>query len=157
AAENITYGDAERVPIRTLLMGLADYIAMVQKARDVHPAGPRALLPAYRDASAIMDTTLQPAAAALDQANLTVLDRTYKAKQSAGLRLLLVISVSALSLIGALVAVQVFLTRRMHRVFNPLLLLATVITGLLWVYTVQAMLSGRHQLKVATEDAFTSI
>src|SRR5262249_18848795 len=157
AAENITYGDAERVPIRTLLMGLTDYVAMVQKARDFHPAGMRALLPAYRDASEIMDKTLRPAAEALDKANLTVLDRTYKAKRSAGWRFLLLISVSALSLLGALVAVQVFLTRRMHRVLNPMLLLATVITGLLWVYTVQAILSGRHQLKVATEDAFTSI
>src|SRR5262249_8119446 len=54
-------------------------------------------------------------------------------------------------------AVQVFLTRRMHRVLNPLLLVATVITGLFWLYTMQAILSGRHQLKVATEDAFTSI
>src|SRR5262249_47489034 len=148
---NITYGDAERIPIRTLLMGLADYVAMVQKARDFHPVGMRALLPVYRDASETMDKTLQPAAEALDKANLTVLDRTYKAKQAAGLRFLLVISVSALSLLGALEAVQVFLTHRMHRVLNPMLLLATVITGLFWLYTMQAMLSGRHQLKVATE------
>lgn len=99
-------GDAERVPIQTLLTGLTDRVALIQQAHDFHPVGVRALLPPYYTASEIMDKTLMPTAAALDATNLTVLDRTYQGKQVSVLRLLVLVIVVALSLLGVLVTVQ---------------------------------------------------
>jgi len=165
AAENITYGDSERKPILDLQLGLGAYERLIQKARDLHatssaisPANsPAATVAAYREAAALMDATLLPAADALDQANQQVLEETYRSQSSRSFAArAFVLFAGVLSLL-ALAAVQLFLSDRMHRTVNPALLVATLLASILTVYAWQAMQRERSQLKIAKEDAFTSI
>jgi hypothetical protein len=72
AAENITYGDQERVPIQTIEVGLGNYAELAQRARDMHDVA------AYRQAADLADSKLYPAADALDKANRDALDRIYE-------------------------------------------------------------------------------
>lgn len=158
AAKNITYGDAEQVPITNLQLGLADYIAKIQQARDFHERGETAaVLRAYHSAAEVIDKRLLPEADALDKANLDVLNRTYNRQKFASSGSLAFVEISGLILIGVLVAIQVFLYYRMRRILNPLLLAATAIALIFLGYTTRAFLSSAHNLKVAKEDAFESM
>ncbi len=62
-----------------------------------------------------------------------------------------------MGLLGVLIALQVFLNRRMRRLLNPMLLAATAIAILFTGHTVKSLFSASYQLKVAKEDAFESI
>ena len=157
AAENITYGDSERKPILTLQVGLGSYERLVQKARDLHESNGAATVAAYRQANALMIGTLLPAADALDGANNEVLERTYKSQSARSFAARAFVLLAGAAALLAFAAAQLFLSRRMRRTFNPLLLGATLLTLMLTIYAWQAMESERHQLKVAKEDAFTSI
>jgi hypothetical protein len=157
AAENITFGDSERKPILALQIGIGSYERLIQKARDLHENNAPATVAAYRQANALMNGTLLPAADALDRANNEVLERTYESQsaRSFGVRAFVLLA-GAVALL-AFAAVQLFLSRHMRRTFNPLLLGATLLTLILTLYAWQAMESERSQLKVAKEDAFASI
>lgn len=65
--------------------------------------------------------------------------------------------VAGLVVLGLLVAVQVFLSRRTRRLFNPALLVATLV-GLLLVGRLVSILNAEAtNLKVAKQDAFDSV
>jgi hypothetical protein len=157
AAENITYGDSERNPILTLQVRLGSYERLIQKARDLHQSGPAAAVAAYREAAALMDGTLLPAADSLDLANHQVLETTYQKQSSRSFAARAFVLFAGIVVLLALAAVQLFLSDRMHRTVNPALLAATLLTLMLTIYAWQAMQRERSQLKVAKEDAFTSI
>ncbi|HEY9606183.1 MAG TPA: hypothetical protein V6C85_31545 [Allocoleopsis sp.] len=158
AAENITYGDAERKPIQTLQLAVGDYMMQIQRAKDFNERGDaNGVLMSYREAARIMDKTLLPAADALDKANSEELEQTYLAERFASGRSLFIIILFGLLLIGVLVALQVFLSHRMRRLLNPMLLAATAIAIVFVGYTTRAFLLASHQLKVAKEDAFVSV
>ena len=157
AAENITYGDSERTPILALQLGLGSYERLIQRARDLHQTTPAATVAAYREAAALMDGTLLPAADALDQANHQILEHTYESQSTRAFAARAFVLFAGSIALFALAAVQLFLSDRMHRTVNPALLAATVLTLILTAYVWQAMRSEQHQLKVAKEDAFTSI
>lgn len=158
AAENITYGDAERKPIQTLQLAVGDYMMKLQQAKDFNERGDaNGVLMSYRAAAQIMDKTLLPAADALDKANSEELKQTYLAERFASGRSLFVIIIFGLLLIGVLVALQLFLSHRMRRLLNPMLLAATAIAIVFVGYTTRAFLSASHHLKVAKEDAFASV
>jgi hypothetical protein len=158
AAENITFGESERTPILALQIGLGSYERLIQKARDAHEGGSaQAAVAAYREAAAQMDYTLLPAADALDQANNKVLERTYRSQSTRSFAARASVVVAGLIALLALAVVQILLSQRMHRTFNLALLAATLLTLILTVYAWQAMASEGRELKVAKEDAFTSI
>ena len=158
AAENITYGDAERKPIQTLQLAQGEYIAKIQRARDFNERGDaNGVALTYRTAAEIMDKTLLPAADVLDKANSDELENVYKVQQLTAGRSLFLIVISGLLLIGVLVTIQVFLYYRMRRILNPMLLAATAIALIFLGYTTQALLSASYHLKVAKKDAFESI
>jgi hypothetical protein len=69
----------------------------------------------------------------------------------------LLVVISSFLLISVLVAIQLFLSNRMRRTLNPMLLAATAIAILFLGYTTRAFLSASHNLKVAKEDALESI
>lgn len=158
AAENVTYGDAERVPIRTILQGLGDYDAFVAQAGVFHKrGGDPEVLPAYHQASSMMHSTLFPAADALDKANSDMLTQIYAQQTAASSRASALVWVTGILLIAALAGLQLFLTRRVRRVVNPALLLATVLTiGLLFGTAAAFRAQGVH-IKVAKEDSFDSV
>ncbi len=158
AAENITYGDAERKPIQTLQLAQGEYIAKIQQARDFNQRGDaNGVVLTYRAAAEIMDKTLLPAADALDKANSDELEHVYNMQQFTTGRSVFLIVISGLLLIGVLVIIQVFLYYRMRRILNPMLLAATAIALIFLGYTTQSLLSASYHLKVATKDAFESM
>jgi hypothetical protein len=151
AAGNITYGDAERIPIQKLAIGMGTYVAAVQSARDGHK------IDAWRQAESIMDTELLPAAAALDKANSDELERVWAQQKSDSARVL-AMTIIAGSLLGvALLALQIFLARRMRRTLNLGLFAATVAAWLFVVFSAQSFNSADRDLRVAKADAFDSI
>ncbi len=157
AAENITYGDAERKPILTLASGLGTYEELAARARLLHEQQDPSAIVVYRQADDVLHQTLFPAADALMKANNDMLTQTYAGVQSASTLTLALVILAGLALLTALVVTQVFLSRRMRRTFNPLLLLATLLTLWLLEHTAQAFRAEVHHLKVAREDAFTSL
>ena len=156
AAENIKYED-ERQPIRNIALGLSSYAEQIQAARYMQLTDPRGYIELYRNAARTIDEKLLPAVEQLDHAKRSVFDRTYddQRKWSSGTMLFLVLS--SVALCGVLIAVQIFLTRRMRRVINPLLLTATGLAALSFFYMAESFTNADHELKVAKEDAFESI
>jgi len=157
AAENITYGQSERAPIEALQVGLGTYERLVQRARDLHERSDPQFVAAYRDAATLMDETLLPAADALDKANNDVLERTYEGQSGNSFWARALLIAAGLVLLGAMAAVQFFLSQRTRRTFNPALVAATLVALGALQYSLGAMATGHRQLKVAKEDAFTSI
>ncbi|MBD2606233.1 hypothetical protein H6G81_17280 [Scytonema hofmannii FACHB-248] len=158
AAESISYGDKERKPIETLQLELGNYIAKIQQARDFHERGDtNNMLVAYRSAAEIMDQKLLPASDALDKVNVDALNVTYnKVKFDSG-KWLFFIVISGAALITVLLGLQIFLSQRMRRTFNPMLLAATAIAIAFLNYTTGAFLSASQNLRIAKEDAFNSM
>ncbi|HVW85678.1 MAG TPA: hypothetical protein VHB50_13405 [Bryobacteraceae bacterium] len=157
AAGNPVFGDAERKAVRTLAAGVSVYSAEVQEARDLRTVSGKRALDAYRRAMEYMDSTLLPAAAQLDRAGREAIDRAYGARKGASARALFLLIASGLMLGFALFALQVFLARRMRRILNPLIALATL-TGFIFVsYAARSFVNAGHDLSVAKEDAFESM
>ena len=158
SAENITYGSEEREPIQTMQLAIGDYLTKIQQARDAHARRDQAgTLAAYLTAAEVLDTTLLPAADRLTQANVKVLNRTYEDQRFGSARSLFLIAIITLGLIGTLVMLQLFLSRRTRRTVNPFLLSATAIAILFLAHTIGSLLSASTHLKVAKEDAFESM
>ena len=157
AAGNVTYGDAERVPLQTLMNGLGPYEAAVARARLLHERGDPAFLAEHETADRIMHHTLLKAATALDDANRKALDEEYEQQQRTSWLGLLGVLLSGGLLLGVLVVVQRFLYRRMRRVLNLGLVAATVVAVVFVIYTVAVLRLEADDLKVAKKDAFESI
>ncbi|GAX44963.1 hypothetical protein NIES4075_59820 [Tolypothrix sp. NIES-4075] len=158
AAENITYGDKERKPIETLQLELGNYIAKIQQARDFHERGDtNNMLVAYRSAAEIMDQKLLSAAEALDKVNVDALNVTYNKEKFDSGKSLFFIVISGVALISVLVGLQIFLSQRTRRTFNPMLLAASAIAIAFLNYTTGAFLSASQNLRIAKEDAFNSM
>ena len=157
AAKNITYGDAEEIPIRQLVSGMGVYSAQMQSARDFKAASSERFLDAYRAAAATMDTVLLPAAAALDKANRDALDAAYAAQKSASSQSFLFLAMAAALAAASLVSLQLFLSTRTRRTFNPMLIAATLAVVIFAFYTAHAFQGADQELKIAKEDAFESI
>jgi hypothetical protein len=157
AAENITYGELERAPIRTIQVEMGTYERLVQRSRDLHERGDAQTVTAYRDSAKLMDQTLLPAADALDQANKNVLERTYKEQSGKSSSATALEVMAGLVLIGTLVGVQFFLARKTRRTLNPFLLAGTLVALGFLQYSMHATSEERQQLKIAKADAFDSI
>lgn len=157
-ASNITYGDAEKIPIQTIVEGVGKYMEKIQQARDLNYRGDtNGVIAAYREAAEIMDNKLLPAADKLANVNLEQLEKSYDRERFAAGRSLVFIIISGLLLMGTLVGIQLFLNYRMRRMLNPMLLAASAIALILLGYTIQALLASSHHLKVAKEDSFKSL
>jgi hypothetical protein len=158
AAKNITYGEKEQKPIETLQVWFGRYLAKVQRSQDFHELGnTKEMLIAYRQALDILDQKLFPAADDLDRVNLSALEETYDQETSSALGSIFLIIISGLILIGTLVGLQLFLSYRMRRTFNPLLMLATGISFAFLGYAFVEFNFAKDNLKRAKEDAFSSM
>jgi hypothetical protein len=157
AAGNITYGEAEKGPLRRLLEGLGNYEAAVARARVLHERKERGYLEQHRSADQIMSGALLPAADDLDRANRDALDRGYAAARASSSWALAGVVLAGLALLGVLAVAQVFLTRRMRRLLNPGLAAASALALGFLIYTIVVFNLRARSLKVAKEDAFQSI
>ncbi len=158
AAEDISYGDEEKIPLQNLTIGINDYMAKIYQARSFHQQKNNAgMLEAYRQAVDIMDKKLVPAIDGLDKSNLKRLENTYNQEKIATIGSLFSLCLTAISLIGTLIWLQKFLSDRTRRTLNPMLFAATVIAVLFLGAVIQSSISAYYQLGVAKEDAFKSI
>jgi len=157
AAQNITYGDAERDPILRIQLGLGTYEARIQRARDLRQERNEGFIAAYGAAADLIDREILPAADALDGANLDVLKDTYDSQRGRAVASRGLIVAIAVVMLAVLAAVQLFITGRTHRLINIPLLLATCTTVGLTYYALHTLMQVQNHLKVAREDAFISI
>ncbi len=154
AANNITYGKEERVPILTMVDGLQGYVGLVETARSKgFPLG----MDALRQSSEQMHTQLLPAAEALDKANFSHLDEIYKTSKEAIPAAKLRLWVVGLLVLFALIGLQFYIAVRMKRLITiPVTAAAVVLIG--WLLMMgNAIGAVESDLKTAKEDAFDSV
>jgi uncharacterized protein YpmB len=151
AAQNVTYGDAERKPILETMQYVGEYERLVGQSIE---QGDGASLD---EADVLMRTKIQPAAIALDKANFEPLTRTWEDFKAHATGETAIVLLGAGTLLALLVFGQIYVFRATRRLLNPGLLAATVVfvvsTGMM-AYTV---LHVRSDMRVAKEDAFDSI
>ncbi len=158
AAQNITYGDAEKVPIRMMMRDLGLYLERAAEARfrfdQGDAGGARA---SYWQATDLLHKNLLVEAANLDAANKRELDVAYwnGGKETQGAELLVLLLGGGV--IVALLVLQGFLFKRMRRVLNLPLVAATVLAVAFPGYLAYRFTTARESLRVAKEDAFDSI
>jgi hypothetical protein len=161
AAQNITYGDRERVPILRMTAGLQQFNADVARAELLSDQGDRAgALVAYRQATDLMHrpgTGLLPSALALANANHDGLTAGYDDAMATQGRDLALIVLAGLLLLASLVGLQLFLAQRMRRALNLPALAATGVTLTLAIGAAATLGANDHQLKVAKQDAYDSV
>lgn len=154
AAQNITYGNAERGPILTLTNDLETYSGLVKAARTKgRPYGIKDL----RAASALMHTEMIPAADALDKANFDHLNEAYTAARASAAGRQIGLYFFGALVLAVLLATQVYLARRTRRVLSlPLALATVVLVGfILWLSA--SLAYENEQLRAAKADCFDSI
>jgi hypothetical protein len=150
--------------LKSVLDGLGTYEAlaaqtMLLDGEKTHPAGrpPKTALQYYRQATDQLKAQVLPAVKTLTDANAAALQRTYQDRRSGTRLAAFWIGLVGLGLVGALLALQVFLTRRFRRRINPALALATV-GALGLVVSGSALFMGESEhMRVAKKDAFDSI
>ena len=158
AAQNITYGDAERQPILTMIEELGRYLEIVSESRYRMDMGDwRGANETYGTATSLMHGKILFAALQLDNANRSYMDQEYVEQKRASSGAEGVAVVIGGILITMLVSLQIFLFRRMRRVFNVPLVLATALAIFFTADLVHGFGAARDSLKVAKEDAFESI
>jgi hypothetical protein len=158
AAKNITYGEAESVPINLLFDGLGRYLEYAAEMRYQKDTGDAERAKStYAAASDLMHQRLLPAADVLDDANYAYLKDEYARQEIRSGGAEIVAGAVAAMLVGVLVWAQVFVVRHMRRLFNPALAAATVVTALFGAYLVTRIAVAREDLRIAKQDAFESI
>ena len=158
ASKNITYGDAEQVPILKIQDSLGRYLMAAQAARDAHGRGDQAsMLSEYRKAYKILKEDLVPAANDLNAANDSVLQATYEAQKSESQQALILTLVVGGALVLLLIVTQVYVTRTFRRRLNPALALATVVAAVFVCYTAYAFVSHSHNLQGVKQDSYDSV
>lgn len=158
AAEHITLGERERVPLSTLAENTPAHEATFARARAALAVNDReAALAAERDAADGLRLFLQPAAVLLDYNKAVTLDKAYaRARSRSATGLALVLGVGGALTVG-LLALQLWLTGRTRRLLNPGLLGATALAAGLTLWTGVSLLRAGGQLRTGTEDAFASV
>lgn len=158
AAKNITYGEAEQIPIENLEMALGDYETRAQSARDMRKQGKNEEAVAYYCAALqILNEQLLPNAEALNKANADKLETTYaRAESESALSCGLVLVVGML-LAALLLFTQIYLSRRFRRRINLPLFVATLCTVVFGQHIYSSLRANDNELKVAKEDAYNSV
>jgi CHASE3 domain sensor protein len=135
----------------------ADAILVNGRGNDQAGLPSSATLSYFQQATDLMANSILPAVQNLTKANNASLTASYNQNRSAVTTGRLITLALGIILIAVLVVLQVFLTRRYHRLVNPLLAAATVIAlGLTGAAAVQLGAQNSH-LYVAKVEAFDSI
>ena len=168
AAQNITYGDAEKAPILALFSNFGRYLELASEARvlfenaqiesgSARETDVKGALAAYAKATDLLHRELLPAADALDKANRAFFDRAYREEQDASTTARFFAIVLGFALVGSLVYTQLFLYRHMRRLANPALVLATLVSVGYTVYLSARFQESKENTRTAVADAFESV
>src|SRR5215813_12653107 len=148
ASKNITYGDAEQVPIQQIQDSVGRYLMVTQAAREAHVPGEQAsILSEYRKGYKMFKEEIVPAANDLNAANNSVLQATYEAQKRASQQTLILTLVAGSTLVLLLIMTQVYVTRHFRRMLNPALALATGVAVAFVCSTATAFVSHAHNLR----------
>jgi hypothetical protein len=157
ASKYITYDEEEPI-VQGLQRNSVAYFLKLQEARDTHKLGNAVnTLNVYRSAANIIDNRLLPQAQLLDNVNSKYLENTYSTQGYINKGLVGWILILGLGQLAILVAIQLFLYRRMQRILNVRLLAASAIATIFLGYTVVSLMSATGNLRIAKEDAFNSL
>ncbi len=157
ASRNITYAD-ETTALQSLLRWTGEYqgsLAEVRGAAD--PAHPFTAIQRLQWSRRLLREFDLPEADALAAANRTPLNEAYAAYGRYHWQDGTAAAVAILPLIGVLIAVQMFLVRRTHRLVNPPLVAATVLAVCLAVGLLVTAPISRESLRSAKDDCFDSL
>ena len=164
AAQNITYGDAERKPILTIATGVQKYADLIGQVRALmemtdfkQSTVPDAALALIRRANALVNSELLPAAGALNDANETVLNNTWIDRNSAFTAERVGLIAAAVPSLAVLVWLQYFLAGRTRRILNPGLLAATLAMATATLWAALDAGASATALTSAKQDAFDSV
>jgi uncharacterized membrane protein YqjE len=157
AAKNITYSKEQEI-VEKLHRYDGDYLLKLQEARDARQRGDIVnTLAIYQSAATLMDEKIIPKAEELSQVNLQELEKNYAAQSAIDGAITFMIAIVGLVQIAILVAIQIFLYRRMRRILNLPLLGATAIAIVFSGYTIGSLAGATSNLYVAKHDAFDSL
>jgi len=158
AAQNITYGDAEKKPILAMQTASYEFFMAVQQARDAHNMGnEKAAIAAYEHELSVLNNQLLPQANNLEQANSSQLDATYANQHGQSWIALGVVCATDLAMVALLFWAQLYLRRRFHRNFNPLLAGATALSIAFLALTVYSFGNQMNHLREAKQDSYDSV
>lgn len=137
---------------------LAGQVMLTDRQADTRAiSAPSPALALLRQATDLMHDHLLPAADRLindDAADVEhAFSSNYGSARTAGYAALFL----GLAAIGILVAAQVFLFLRTHRILNLGLITATLLTAVLLAQAVNAVFGATEQLRVAKRDSFDSV
>jgi hypothetical protein len=156
-AKNIVY-KGEQELVQTLQLNGSAYLLKLQEARDTHKRGDTiGTLNIYRDAASLMDTGIITKAEEISKLNAEELNNKYRDRKNNNLGIYVIISILGIVQIAILVAVQIFLYRRMRRILNLPLLGATAISIIFLGYALNSLGAAASSLKIAKEDAYESL
>ncbi len=157
AAQNITFGDEERVPIATIANDLQKYVGLIEQARYLRERDKQLGVTKLALASDLMRNNLMPAAETLDKVNFDHLQKSY----DAGLRTLTVyqtlFALGGIGLIALLALAQIYVMQKTRRLINLPMAGATLLTALFVLVMFSVLTTEKARLKAAKEDGFDSI
>jgi hypothetical protein len=154
AAQNITFGDSERVPITKLSSGIIRYCELVAAANQQQN---NETIPLIANASSYLHNQLLTAAQDLDKANTTVLDHVYDLRsQTLHIQSILFFLLWGL-LDVVLICAGFYAWKATKRILNLGILIALFLSVFLAFQVLFATEGSAYRLKVITKDAFDSI
>ena len=118
------------------------------------PADEQAL---YAKATDLMQTSVLPAAKAVAGSNADALEASYQSRHGRAQAAVWWITATGLLVMAALGGFQILLTRRTHRLLNPGLLGATMVTLAVTIWGASSMSGAAEDLRGAKKDAFDSV
>lgn len=150
---------ATEATVVTLTDDFAHYQELMGRVleNDSRPGGKDAAREDYRTATDLLAGRLLPDARKLVDANNGVYERQYAAARGDLEVQRTAEAVLGVLLIAALVVLQIHLTRRFHRVFNPGLIAATLCAAVAVVSAAQLLTITHDRMKVARRDSFDSV
>lgn len=173
ASSNITFGDAEKIPIVMMFENLGRYLELVGRARLQHEVYVALItkaptqeardrerdgaLATYAIATDLLHERILPDADRLDSANGEVMKKAYARQQSTGMMFEVIAAAVGGALFLVLVVTQVFITRRTRRVFSIPLLIATLLTIGFTGYLVARFVTAKKDVYSAKSEAFDSV
>ena len=156
AAQNITY-PGEKDQIQILGENFVRYQDLISQAEAVQAQNPSAAMGLFNQADDLVHNTLFPAANELARINNDALDQSYQSHRSTGIVMAVVVGVAGMVLLLALLATQVFLSRRTRRTFNAWLIGASILSVALVMVVAGTLGAANEHLRGAKQDAYDSI
>jgi len=154
ASQNITYGEEQRTPILTIMSNLSTYEYTVGGAVS---NGAEISVDQFMEANRLMQQKILPASTDLNKVSISHLDSIYNQYTKNMVKATTFMYLIGLGLFIILIYTQYYLYKTTHRVFNPGLLLATILLFANTMYSTDALNSVNKNLYTAKNDAFDSL